>query len=115
MADVVLQITIPDVNVARVLAAITILAGKNIMLEAENVKGTGETNRDFLDWRGRISYSYAVKGGVETNRDFAVRAVRSVIIAMVRMVDLAEDEERYRAAVAAVPQPLQDVPDNIIT
>lgn len=103
MADVTLQITIPDANITRVLAALTTLAGKRLMVEA-----------DSPDWRGRISYSYAIKGVIETNRDFATRAIKEGIKALVRMVDLAEDEERYRVAVAIIPSPVQDVPDNIV-
>lgn len=103
MADVLLQITIPEIHTARVLAAINTLAGKYLMFET-----------DSPDWRGRISYSYSAKGAGETNRDFATRAIRETIKAMVRMVDLAEDEERYRAAIATVPPPVQDVPDDII-
>lgn len=104
MADVVLQLTIPDANVERILTALNKLAGKPLSIEA--------TDSDW--WRGIWQYSFEPKTVDETNKDFAVRVIKENIKAMVRMVEYAQDVERYKTIVATVSPPTQTVPDNII-
>ena len=104
MPDAILQITIPEVHITRVLAALNALAGKPLSIEANDP--------DW--WRGIWQYSFAPKAIAETNRDFAARAIKENIKALVRMVEYAQDVEKYKTVVATVPSPAQTVPDNII-
>jgi len=103
MADVKLEITIPDTHVTRVLEAFTGLAGIQLGLEAHEE-----------EYHGSWSYKYQPKQTGENNRDFAIRAIKQNILALVRMYDYSQDKERYRNAVAQIPRAKQDVPDNII-
>jgi hypothetical protein len=104
MADVVLQITIPEAYVAKVLAALTALAGKNLSIES--------ANPDW--WRGIWQYSFEPKADTETNKDFAVRAVKETVKALVKMVDRAEREQQFKASQAAIVLPPTTVPDDVI-
>jgi len=36
-------------------------------------------------------------------------------LAVIRMWDYAEDQDRYRTAVSTIPSAAQDVPDDILT
>lgn len=98
-----IKITIPDQHIQRVLEALTELSGKNIelMVHSENFDGC---------W----SYSYSLKDANETNKQFAIRAIKENIRAMVRLVDYAEDYERYRTEITTISSPVQDVPDEIV-
>ena len=99
-----IPLSIPDQYVNRVLTALTELSDKNIELMA-----TGE------DFDGHWSYSYAPKQTGETNKDFAARVIKENIRALVRLYDYAKDRERHNAEVAAISQPVQNVPDDIIS
>ena len=108
MADVTLNIVIPDAHTTRVLAAFTKTAGARIELMAH--KHT--ENNDFnANW----SYSYDEQQLGETDKQFAVRVILEQIKALVKLVDYAEDQDRYRTAVSAITPATQDVPDNIVT
>ena len=108
MPDVTLQITIPDAHATQVLDAFTKAAGARIELMAHKSTPTKEFNANW-------SFQYAEKDASENNKQFAVRAILELIKALVKMVDYAEDQDRYRTAVSAIPKAEQDVPDNIIT
>jgi len=108
MADITLEITIPDAHTARVLDAFTKAAGARIDMSAHKSTETKEFNANW-------NYSYAEQGDTETAKQFAVRVIIEQIKALVRMVDYAEDQDRYRTAVSAITPATQDVPDNIIT
>ena len=108
MADITLNIVIPDAHTQRVLDAFTKAAGARIELMAHKSTETKEFNANW-------NYSYAEQGDTETAKQFAVRVITEQIKALVRMVDYAEDQDRYRTAVSAIPKAEQDVPDNIIT
>lgn len=105
MADLVLQITISDANVARVLATLTTLAGKNLSIESSDA--------DW--WRGIWQYSFEPKAAGESNRDFALRAIIETVKALVKMVDRAEREQQFRDSQASIVLPPTNLPDNIIT
>ena len=103
-----LTITIPDAHTTRVLDAFTKAAGARIELMAH--KHT--ENNDFnANW----SYSYDEQGGAETAKQFAIRVITEQIKALVKLVDYAEDQDRYRTAVSAIPPAEQDVPDEIVS
>ena len=108
MADVDLTITIPDAHTVRVLDAFTKAAGARIELMAHKHTENNEFNANW-------SYSYDEQQPGETAKQFAVRVILEQIKALVKLVDYAEDQDRYRTAVAAITPATQDVPDNIVT
>ena len=108
MADVDLTITIPDAHTVRVLDAFNKAAGARIELMAH--KSVGDTNFN-ANW----SFQYAEKDASENNKQFAVRAILELTKALVKMVDYAEDQDRYRTEVSAITPANQDVPEDIIT
>ena len=108
MADVTLNIVIPDAHTTRVLDAFTKAADARIDMSAHKSTETKEFNANW-------NYSYAEQGDTETAKQFAVRVIIEQIKALVRMVDYAEDQDRYRTAVAAIPPAVQDVPEDIVT
>ena len=110
MADVQLTITIPDVHTTRVLDAFTKAAGARIELMAH--KHT--ENNDFnANW----SFEYAEQdtAGGETAKQFGARVILELTKALVKMVDYAEDQARYRTEVSAITPAAQDVPEDVIT
>ena len=98
-----ITLSIPDEHVSTILDTFNKLASANIELLA-----------DKHDYSGRWNFSYSPKGSEETARDFAKRVILEHVKAMVRLVDYAEDQDRYSDAVAEIPRPEQDVPDDII-
>ena len=108
MADVTLQITIPEAHTGTVLDALNKTSGASLSISAQKFT----ENKVFdSEWR----FMYEPKGATETNKQFSVRAILELVKALVKMVDYAEDQDRYRTAVTAIPQAEQDVPDDIIT
>jgi len=51
----------------------------------------------------------------ETQIEFGERVLRTLGIAVLRLVDYAEDQDRYQTEVSAITPAAQDVPDNIFT
>ena len=108
MAVVTVQLTIPEAAVPKVVDAFTKLSGAHISLDAD--KMVNDTN-----FNGRWDFTIAEQSGAETTKQFAVRFILELIKASVKLVDYAEDRDRYSAEVSAITPPAQDVPDNIIT
>ena len=107
MADVTVQLTIPEAAVPKVTDAFTKLSGARISLDADKMVNDTMFN-------GRWDFTVAPQGA-ETTKQFAVRFILELIKASVKLVDYAEDRDRYSAEVASITPPAQDVPDNIIT
>ena len=110
MPDVTLSITIPDAHTTRVLDAFTKVAGAHIEIMAHGDGDSPEDHERFGHW----SFTIDPKGVAETQIEFGERVLRTLGIAVLRLVDYAEDQDRYRAAVATIPSADQDVPDNIL-
>ena len=108
MADVNITLTIPDAHVTRVSEAFTKLSGANIHLDAD--KDFGGTM-----FTGRWDFMIDPQEGAETTKEFAIRFITDLIKATVKLVDYAEDRERYNTEVAAITKPDEDVPDGIVT
>lgn len=103
MADVDLTVTVPEVWQTKVVDSFTTIAGANILIHI---------NKPGLN--ARWKFTIAPKGASETLVQFGSRFLRELGIAYVNAVDKAEDEDRYKAAIAAIPPPISDVPDNIL-
>ena len=104
MADVTLEITIPEEYTEYVLEAITALAGTNMSIEIHNTS----TNLN-----GSWNFTIAPQGS-ETAKQFGERFLRKLGIAAIKLYDYVEDNERYRGEVSNITPPTQDVPDNIL-
>ena len=103
-----LTITIPDAHTVRVLDAFTKAAGARIELMAHKSTPTNDFNANW-------SYSYDEQQPGETDKQFAVRVILEQIKALVKLVDYAEDQDRYRTEVSAITPATQDVPDDLVT
>lgn len=108
MADVTLQITIPDAHTDRVLSAFNKASGARIDMNAHKSTETAEFNANW-------NFTIEPQGGAETAKQFAVRFILEQIKAVVKMVDYAEDQDRYRTEVSAITPATQDVPEEIVT
>ena len=103
MADVALNLNIPDAYVTRAVDAFKGLAGKRIEMMAH-----GE------DFNGNWSFQIAPKTGAEDMKQFGTRFFRELGLAAIRMWDYAEDQDRYRDEVRTITPASQDVPDGAI-
>ena len=103
MADITLNLNIPDAYVSRAVDAFNGLAGKRIEMMAH-----GE------DFNGNWSFQIAPKDPGENLKDFGTRFFRELGLAAIRMWDYAEDQDRYRGEVALITPASQDVPDDAI-
>jgi len=104
--DVELTITIPDAYVARAIDAFSGVAGARIDMNAHNP----ETNFN-ANW----TFAIEPKDGAETLKDFGQRFMKELGLAVIRLWDYAEDQDRYRTAVNLIPSAAQDVPDDLLT
>ena len=110
MADVILNITVPEAWVPRVLDAFNTIADTQMQIEA---RGHAPDPVDEFD--GRWNFTIPSKQTGEDNKQFGERVLRELGIAVVNMVDVAEDEVRYRNEVSTITPPISDVPDGILT
>ena len=110
MADVILNITVPDAWVRRVLNAFNTITDTHISLEA---RGHASNPEDEFD--GRWDFRIENKQPTETNKQFGERVLRELGKAVIHMVDKAEDYTRYKSEVAAIEPPASDVPDDILS
>lgn len=105
MADVVLNITVPEVWTTKVLDAFNAIAGAELILETRN----------HISYpNGRWDFRFSGKQPNETDKQFGERVLRELGKAVVNMVDHAEDEVRYKNEVAAIVPPSSDVPTDIL-
>lgn len=103
MADIVLNITIPEEHQQRVIDAFTLASGKGLQLSVCH---------DVVD--GRWNFVIDPKQPDETMKEFGERFLKGLGIAVIRLVDLCEDTQRYRTEIADIDQPSQDVPDDVL-
>ncbi len=110
MADVILNVTVPDAWVTRVLDAFNEIADTHM-----EISSRGHNPNPALDFDGRWDFTISPKSGGENNKEFAERVLRELGKAVVNLVDKAEDYDRYRTEVAAVTPAVSDVPTDILT
>jgi hypothetical protein len=105
MADITLNVTVPDMWVTRTLNAFNAVAGKDICIYTA---GQGANEAKWV-------FSIEPKKPSENNKDFGERVVRELGKAVINMVDLDEDELRRIAELNLVAPATSDVPDDILT
>ena len=103
MADITLNVTIPEEHQQKFVEGFTLVSGKELELSA---------NSQVFD--GRWSFVISQKQQTETMKEFGERAFRELGIAVLRLVALYQDTKRYRIEVGDIKQPEQDVPDDIL-
>ena len=109
MPDITLNTLVKEAVQDKVIGAFTTLAGTRMEL---NARGRGDPENEF---DGRWDFTIPEQQEGENLVAFSERFLRSLGIAAVKMVDIAEDTVRYRDAVAAVAPPESDVPDDVLT
>ncbi len=110
MADVVLNVTVPDAWIVRILNAFNTITDTHMSIEA---RGHAPNSEDEFD--GRWDFRIEDKQLTETNKQFGERVLRELGKAVIHMVDKAEDDVRYRNEVTAIIPPSSDVPDDILS
>lgn len=110
MADVILQITVPDAQVLRAVAAFAAISNTHMRIES---RGSLDMP-DGSDFHGEWDFRILPQQTGETTKQFGQRVLRELGKAVINLVDKAEDETRYKTEVAAVVPPASDVPDNIL-
>ena len=108
MADVNLQLIIPDAHTIKVLDAFNVIVDNHIKID---VQSSDIRHNDFTgSWDFRID----PKSIEETNKEFGERVLRELGKAMVHLVDKAEDRIRYRNEIDAIDPPASDAPEDVI-
>lgn len=110
MADVILEVTVPDAWTTRVLNAFNKITDTHMVIEAR-----GHLPTLLNEFDGRWDFRIEDKQPTETNKQFGERVLRELGKAVVHVVDKAEDRIRYKAEIAAIASPSSDVPDDILT
>lgn len=103
MADEIITLTVPDAHVSRALTANNNLDGKTI-----NVSVHGPTGPE-----GFKSYKCERAGG-ETNRQFASRMAKKSWFTVLFASENQTDRQDYTDDVAAIPDPVTDMPEDVV-
>lgn len=111
MADVILQIRIPDAYVTKALDAFNKITNTHIGIEA---RGSSPNPVEDFDGKWDFPKPIAPKNIDETNKQFGERVLRELGKAVINMVILAEKNKNYRETVAAIPLPTSNIPDDIL-
>lgn len=110
MADVILNVTVPDAWVTKVLDAFNNITDEQIIIYIYNPLSTPER-----DLNKKWKFTIQSKQSSENNKEFGERVLRELGKAVVNMVDIFEDKLRYEAEVDALSLPISDVPTDILT
>jgi hypothetical protein len=100
MADVIIEVTLKDAHVNKILEAINAYAGVKI----------GIKPKEGAVW----SFSYGTKQDGETNKQYGERFVRELIKAFVRTHDYNTDLGRYSSDIDSISLPSHSIPNEIV-
>lgn len=103
MADINITITIPDEYIADVVDTFTGCAGHMIEMNCHDEELNGHTVINYIEQQDG-----------EAAIDFGKRVIRKLIKGLIEVYQLDIAEDNYRAAIADIPAPSINVPDNII-
>ena len=107
MANIILNVMVPNKWVTKVLDAFNTITDTHITIEA---RGNPEDEFD-----GHWNFRIEKKLSTENNKQFGERVLRELGKAVVHMVDKAEDDVRYRNEISAIVSPSSDVPEDILS
>lgn len=110
MADVILQVIVPDAYVSKTVEAFTTIADTHMLL---TVRGSQDMP-DGSDFNGHWDFRIDPQQPGETTKQFGQRVLRELGKAVINLVDKAQDQTRYRDEVAAVVPPASDVLADIL-
>jgi hypothetical protein len=113
MADVLLTITLPHAWVPKTLDAFLAIADTHITITS---RGSAENPEDDFSgsWDLRIDDPGVLNTAAE-KKAYGEKVLRELGKAIVNMVDLAEDKDRYQTEINAVTAAASDVPDDVLT
>lgn len=104
MADIDVTITIPDIHVARVIAAFVQVGGSELTFQANDNAG--------------FASSYSVdmpEKGADSSLVFGKKFIKSLILGAVKVSEQYDEDTRYANEVAVITPPTVNVPDTVIT
>lgn len=107
MPDITLEQVVREAQQPKVMSSFTKITGARIDMMAHKSTPTAEFNANW-------SFEIDEQGAGENDKQFGERVLRELGIAIIKLVDYAEDQDRYRTEVSALTPAGQDVPDNII-
>ena len=110
MADIILEVTVPNQWTTRVMEAFTTIADTHLTIESRG----SQNMPDGSDFDGRWDFRIEPQMVGETAVQFGERVLRELGKAVVNMVDKAEDEVRYRSEISAINPPASDVPNDVL-
>ena len=99
MADVILEITIPDQHVDRVKETFEAYDGAETMIKVGN---------DIFAFQ-------IASQGTDNMRDFAKNLIKGLVVALVKCKEYHTDRERYQNEIKAITPPAEEVPEDIVT
>ena len=108
MPDVTLTVTVPDAWITKTLGAFNTIADTHMTIEA---RGHAPDPQD--EFNGRFDFRIIRDLG-DNDKQWAERVLRELGKAVVKMVDLAEDNVRYREEISSVLPPTENVDDGVL-
>lgn len=99
MADVILQITIPDEYVQRTLDAFNGLAERNISLK--------------IDYQN-MNLNFEAKSEDEDNIEFGKRVIRYSILHLIKLYELDKDFKRFTSEKDSIAKVSETVPEDLL-
>ena len=109
MADININLKIPNAHVSTAWKAINALADTHMTIEA---RGHASDPVDKLDVR--FDFRIELQKDGETNKQFAERWLSEYVRAVIKGYWLSVDNKRYREDVSAVSLPMESVDDGVI-
>jgi hypothetical protein len=109
MADVVVENTIPDAYVARIVAALPKVVGSHVTVSLRGFQNAS----DGSDLDGSCDFNLPTIVG-ETSMQMGKRIMRHLMLAVCRAVEVGEDKIRADSDHAAVTPPTSDLPDDAV-
>ncbi len=101
--DVNLEVTIPEAKVTKVLDSFNTIADTHMEIISRG-----------NDFDGHWDFIIEDKQPGENDKEFSERVLRKLGKAVIDMVDIAEDTDRYNAEIAALTPPESDVDPDIL-
>jgi len=111
--SVILEVPVPDAAVTQVMGAFTTIVDTHMTLSARGSRDPEAADPEF-EFSGKWDFRIDPQEAGENDKQFGERVLRSLGLAVVKMVDLSEDTIRHADAVAAVDPPASDVSDDVL-
>ena len=100
MADAELKIIVPEQYIPLVLESVEFFASKELEISC-------------IEDMSIFKFEYPQKGSA-SNKSWGEKVLLSMLRALVRMYKLNESNIENKTAIKAIPQPTQNVPDDVV-